>query len=190
MPIVEELNTNNLKKELRKRNLDFKGAKTVLKNHRLKNALTNKETNLDSKSDKRHMYVTEPVTDEEGDFDYNARGICKARSGCHSRVDMQKVSYRDDEDDNLSFEITLPARSGKKLADEDEMCIAASLIDWNVFTDKPYAIHQRYLYGHSTTCKLCRKIELVLSSDEIKRGQRRLPMTRRIATTKTWRYLD
>ncbi|ESN98666.1 hypothetical protein HELRODRAFT_162116 [Helobdella robusta] len=54
MPSVEKLETTNLKKELRKRNLDSKGAKAVLIN-RLRDALTNEglENIREVSSDKR-----------------------------------------------------------------------------------------------------------------------------------------
>ncbi|ESO11795.1 hypothetical protein HELRODRAFT_166840 [Helobdella robusta] len=69
------------------------------------------------------------------------------------------------------------------IADEDEICIAASLIDKKDVNKESYNMHLSYLSGYSTPRKLKRKKAPASSANRIKKRPRRLPMARRTKTT-------
>ncbi|ESO02807.1 hypothetical protein HELRODRAFT_174226 [Helobdella robusta] len=89
-------------------------------------------------------------------------------------------------DDDSSFQITPPTSSWKKsliffylddnindgfIADENEFCIAASLID-KKYVNNNYNMHQSYRSGHFTPCKLNRKNMTCLLLEEPEQRKR------------------
>ncbi|ESN99417.1 hypothetical protein HELRODRAFT_162965 [Helobdella robusta] len=140
----------------------------------------------------------------------NACGICDARDNYdvpdsyEARVTVEEGSYRNDENgEKTKMKVKDIGKVGNDketfdmhphvyldddfkevfIADESEMCFAASLVDRKDVTNESYKIHQKYPSGHYTIRKLNRKIALALCANKIKRGPRRLPMARGMETT-------